>query len=276
MITMTVSYCSGYFGWFADIVNDLDLYILLNGRKRFELFSPADALKLYTHGEISRVHKNGRINYTGIETDADGSHDDAVNEQRAALRTKLAEIAVREAEAAVEQNLPGSKERLRKAEEELDDALCDILETGNDEFDDFDELSENDEEEETESLSGTEERQTKRLKVSSNDPPDNPLNFSKVDLRKEYIDESEYSLFKYARKLTCELLPGQMLFLPAGWFHCVTSFSDEESVASNILDFGGHVAINYWMHPPSNEDYSSPYSNDYWLNDWKLRGPNPT
>ena len=40
-------------------------YVLLRGRKRFRLFSPADAHRMYTHGRIRKVHSNGRINYVG-------------------------------------------------------------------------------------------------------------------------------------------------------------------------------------------------------------------
>lgn len=38
-----------------------------------------------------------------------------------------------------------------------------------------------------------------------------------------------------------DLRPGQMLYLPASWFHEVTSFSDNGKP---------HMAFNYWMHPP--------------------------
>lgn len=40
-----------------------NLYILVQGRKRFTIFSPADALKLFTVGKIHRVFSNGVIDY---------------------------------------------------------------------------------------------------------------------------------------------------------------------------------------------------------------------
>ena len=49
-----------------------NLYVLLRGSKKITLYSPAYAEKMYTVGEISRVHPNGRINYVGQETLADG------------------------------------------------------------------------------------------------------------------------------------------------------------------------------------------------------------
>lgn len=37
---------------------------------------------------------------------------------------------------------------------------------------------------------------------------------------------------------------GQALYLPAGWFHEVTSYSGSAGTA--------HIALNYWFHPPDN------------------------
>ena len=66
---------------------------------------------------------------------------------------------------------------------------------------------------------------------------------------------------------------GQMLFLPAGWFHEVTSFS---SAASKV-----HVAVNYWFHPSDANvtplphtpmpPVDCPYSGDYWPVMWNER-----
>lgn len=42
--------------------------------------------------------------------------------------------------------------------------------------------------------------------------------------------------------LECEVRAGQMLYLPAGWFHEVTSFSTAASPT--------HVALNYWWAAP--------------------------
>lgn len=51
-----------------------NIYILLRGEKRFTLISPVEAPNLYTVGQISVVHPNGRINYEGqLPTKADGS-----------------------------------------------------------------------------------------------------------------------------------------------------------------------------------------------------------
>jgi len=57
-----------------------------------------------------------------------------------------------------------------------------------------------------------------------------------------------------------ELCAGESLYLPAGWFHEVTSLND-----------GGaeHMALNYWLHPPTNlkpgaAGFERPYSSNFW------------
>ena len=70
-----------------------------------------------------------------------------------------------------------------------------------------------------------------------------------------------------------DLKAGQMLFLPAGWFHEVTSYSTEktgksehQNIKSSSLE-GCHMALNYWYHPPDAlqaTDYGSPYQYDFW------------
>lgn len=59
---------------------------------------------------------------------------------------------------------------------------------------------------------------------------------------------------------------GEMLYLPAGWFHEVTSVGGPEA--------GGHLALNYWMHPPDNLHASpsdSPYVHLLWPALWQKR-----
>lgn len=50
-----------------------NLYIVLKGEKTFNLFSPSEHNNMYTLGKIVKVHPNGRINYEGQLTEADGS-----------------------------------------------------------------------------------------------------------------------------------------------------------------------------------------------------------
>eukprot|EP01127_Copromyxa_protea_P019876 TRINITY_DN6540_c0_g1_i13.p1 TRINITY_DN6540_c0_g1~~TRINITY_DN6540_c0_g1_i13.p1 ORF type:complete len:308 (+),score=87.89 TRINITY_DN6540_c0_g1_i13:630-1553(+) len=49
-----------------------NLYVLVKGKKRFTIAAPSDAPYLYTKAKISKIHKNGLINYDS-NTRADGS-----------------------------------------------------------------------------------------------------------------------------------------------------------------------------------------------------------
>lgn len=62
------------------------------------------------------------------------------------------------------------------------------------------------------------------------------------------------------RPIEVHLRPGQMLYLPAGWYHEVTSYCDESdnaqsmesgNVNDNETDANVHMALNYWFHPPT-------------------------
>ena len=49
-----------------------------------------------------------------------------------------------------------------------------------------------------------------------------------------------------------------MLYVPAGWFHEVTSFSGAAGSCT-------HLALNFWCHPPDNLDpspagFAAPYT----------------
>lgn len=47
-----------------------------------------------------------------------------------------------------------------------------------------------------------------------------------------------------AAAVECTVEAGQALYLPAGWFHEVTSYATQESRI--------HLALNFWYHPPDN------------------------
>ena len=42
-----------------------NLYILLQGRKKFRLYDPSQVQHMYTYGRLRKVHRNGRIVYEG-------------------------------------------------------------------------------------------------------------------------------------------------------------------------------------------------------------------
>ena len=57
-----------------------NLYLLLNGRKRFTIAPPCDAAAMSLRGSITKIHENGLINYGGTLTRSDGAPIDAVIE----------------------------------------------------------------------------------------------------------------------------------------------------------------------------------------------------
>jgi ribosomal protein L16 Arg81 hydroxylase len=63
-------------------------------------------------------------------------------------------------------------------------------------------------------------------------------------------------------ELSVTLNAGEMLYLPAGWFHEVRSVGAPPE---------GHMAVNFWFHPPDSDRFDAPYADDFWKKDWELR-----
>ena len=58
------------------------------------------------------------------------------------------------------------------------------------------------------------------------------------------------------RHLTAKLDVGDLLYLPASWFHEVISYGG---------DIGGHLALNLWMAPPCRSaTFEAPYEDGFW------------
>merc|ERR1712000_797082 len=122
---------------------------------------------------------------------------------------------------------------------------------GKDDFDDFDDdddaaattkKQKKDKKEKNKSEDEEEETEMVRIKDADGSGPALPQNFSKVDMTLPADQrEARWPLLREASMIECEVRAGDMLFLPAGWFHNVTSFSDN--------DAGLHMAFNYWFHP---------------------------
>ena len=77
----------------------------------------------------------------------------------------------------------------------------------------------------------------------------------------------------WAQQPTCDMVfhPGEVLYLPAGWFHEVTSLNGDDDVHSDTPSV--HMALNYWFHPPDNLDpvngHRKPYLRPFWPDMWK-------
>lgn len=278
-----------------------NLYLLLHGSKRFTLFAPSDAFNLYTHGKIAKVHPNGLINYSNREaTRADGASEQDLAqhkiEQLEAMLDNMDEDAIAGGpeRAAIEAQLAAAEEAA------LD--LVDPFDADGDDFDDMmddimDDVEFSDEDEESEEEVAPKSRRgssTKSAKNSKNSKksrkekvvekeeseeeedevleaaelkPEEPNSFSKISVAELHNPTREthnkWPLLKKAIRTTVHLKPGEMLYLPAGWFHEVTSSNGSVDKAAP------HVAFNYWMHPPSTDSYVNPYEDNYWPAQWK-------
>jgi hypothetical protein len=117
-----------------------------------------------------------------------------------------------------------------------------------------------------------------------------PSSFSKVvtslsdDLLKEKFPKY---LEARGRELNVTLNEGEMLYLPCGWFHEVTSMNATEPAATGAHKSKGkgkskagddnksapfHMAVNYWFHPPDGPSFDHPYADSFWPDNWRQRG----
>ena len=218
-----------------------NLYLLLDGRKRFALFCPADAPCLYPTGRLSAVHPNGLINYAGGASRDDGAHPiPLLARRRRAVHARL-HAAEQQVRGASPESLSQARAELRAAEQQLDQLLEALLEAGlsGDSDDDNDNREDADD---------YEDDNKKERKL----PDEAPLPHFSLVGRLELADHSRFPLLNRVRPIYVTLEPGDMLYLPAGWFHDVTSY-------------GHSCAVNYWLYPPSlNAPFSQPYPDDFW------------
>ncbi|SCU91122.1 LADA_0F08218g1_1 [Lachancea dasiensis] len=212
-----------------------NIYIPISGHKRFTLFSPKDAGKMYTRGVIRKVYNSGVIDYARCEKSPfwRNLRDDGAI---------VAEVAHFEL-----QNNPSladaDKERLQKIVDQDERQIDAAYEQG-------------------------------KL-----DPP----SFSSIVPAIIHLDKIEdglvrdniynkavehWPLFFKANRIAVDLGPGEMLYLPTGWFHEVTSFGKQ---GSSTLEDQIHVAVNYWFAPPNGTTTDNLYPNkdNYWSLDYE-------
>lgn len=217
-----------------------NLYIPVAGRKRFTLFAPSDAAKMYTVGNIRQVHASGVIDY--------------VPDARAPLWRQLRDDGAILAEAY----------KLLLERSDHGDGELDAEQKTR-----YERLVEQDRRQQDQ---GEPPSSTGLDPPSFSAVPPAVVHLDKITDKKlrESIDRAsgtKWPLFRGANRLTAELRPGEMLYLPTGWFHEVTSFGGEEPNASDV-----HIAVNYWFTPPTGKTIDSVYDqgDKYWPNDYKL------
>lgn len=259
-----------------------NLYIMLKGEKEFTLCSPAYAHLFYLNGPVTKIHKNGRFNYLGQPTHADGRD---IKAEKALEASRALEIVM---------SNENDDDEVEKALEAVLDAEMDGQDNFFDEDDSgdgsdgeiFDDDEEEDEEEEyddsadDDKLNENQHIIGKKRQISSINSVNNseilkpkklekkiPNSFSLVDtsLSDEEL-KKKFPLFLEAKKhcIKITIKAGQMLFIPCGWFHEVKSKGST-----------GHVAFNYWFHPPDNDNFNKPYQSDFWLELYKQRKIEP-
>jgi hypothetical protein len=228
-----------------------NLYIVIKGRKRFRLFPPSAVHAMYVNGQPVKIYANGRIVYKGQRNVmADGSNQVDVNLWQ---NKRWAEAQLEAAEKAFEREESDCGEWLVRAEADLEAAMDDLAEIWS-------------------------KRKRRKEKKKPNAPEPEPESFSQVELS---LSEEELSrrfpLFPgLSAALECEVKAGEMMYPPAGWFHEVTSFNNENEIKDNANGSRMHLALNYWFHPPDNlqtgdEGFLHPYTTKYWPELWEAR-----
>ncbi len=269
-----------------------NLYVVLRGTKHFRLYSPADTHNMYTRGKLAKVHANGRINYEGEITTAYGADPSSYEAAQAQVAREEAEKRLVKAEKAFEEGKPGAEEELEQAEAMLDKAMEAILDAEQDDDDDeedafcletakeedvvgmtcnLDELSTSsgEDDDNMNDMDDMDDMGTNGLRRIVDKTVKNPTNFSRVDpsiLDDVQTLQSYFPKILDAKSAVCECHAGDILYLPASWFHEVRSSSENAATAK------GHMAFNYWFHPPdAQNDFDAPYTTDFWPNDFKDR-----
>jgi len=213
-----------------------NLYVLLKGRKRFRLFSPRDAQEMKTHGNIKRVWQNGCICYSK-DILADGVHRD--DRKRFEVETRQKEIE-NEMEIIQKKLKYGSSNLLEETYARLETELEDILESS------LSLMMENE----------TSTHRSTKIEIKNKMPP----HFSQIDINNVNTHTPSFREAYTNRMATVEIEEGDMLYLPAGWFHEVQSKPSAESP--------WHFAFNYWFHPPTTSSFEEPYDSKYHSNVW--------
>ena len=239
------------------------------------LFPPTQASNLYPHGKIDTIHRNGLISYKHNIVRPDGL--EVLEAARFRVRALEEKIAVTKGKR--------EKKKLEALLEEAIDAEMDLLveEGGDDDFarmelDDEDEDGDegfpededsDDDQEGTESLVSSRSKGKSKANVTGEHNEDGePSSFSRITtslLHRHFTlpttaisvdsgSSTKFDLSKTSAPFVVDISPGEMLYLPASWWHEVTS-SSPDNKKSNV-----HMAFNYWFYPPDGlEKFDEPY-----------------
>lgn len=237
-----------------------NLYILLQGHKRFVLFPPSAHEHLHIRGDLTHVHPNGLLVYDDAPIRADGLDELDAAHWRVVARSKRASKK-RRVEGGAHDSYAEAKDAWQQLRAERETEEAEEEEEEEDEDEALGVLDGGDAESEAGDM---DEGEALLANLEGDEPP----SFSLI---KPYQLHAHFGIEPGMQKpegatstlapgpscpapLVVELKAGQMLYLPASWFHEVTSWASES---------GPHMAFNYWMHPPDGQ--SSAYADsDIW------------
>ena len=227
--------CSGLHHDFHD-----NFYWVQAGRKRLYLYPPTSPIPVY--GNIHTIHSiNGLISYTTQPTCADG--------------VPLALLSSHATKDEKEQESDHVDE-----DDDDDDEEEVVIGKGFDyESDGEDGTNIDFTRDDYEIVEDTDTTSNEKNEIEVDDAkqpaaPKPPDHFSPVNLDDPSLFD-DYPMMRECQPLIVELKNGDMLYLPASWFHCVWSYADEDEF---------HIAVNYWYHPPDQLDaFETPYQSDY-------------
>ena len=280
--------CSGLHHDFHD-----NFYLLVKGRKEFRLYSPNVAYEMETYGTIERIYPNGVISYVGNETRSDGiplkllegkdeeeddEEDDDDEEEELVLGKGFDYVSSSEEEEEEEEVEGNGKHEdgspASKRARIMIGGGDDDEEDGFDAVDDYDEMmladqqkEDNYDEKDGDSGEPPKMQPPQQHDDDANEEERRPNHFSRIGNPTDPNTASKFPKFveRCPECIVVVLTAGQSLYLPAGWFHSVTSMGDEVNEDNNEgnSNDGIHMAINYWYYPPDNLDnFEHPYQHD--------------
>ncbi|KRX05648.1 hypothetical protein PPERSA_09788 [Pseudocohnilembus persalinus] len=244
-----------------------NIYVLVKGKKKFTISCPVNVQELKVNGDVKVVHKNGLIALNS-DCQSDGHFSDDSESENEDSRSfqfgqnfndemfNLTPKELKKKLNQIQQKINNLKEQINKNPENIEDLKFQLGEAEQNEeelldielgltlkgeqiIDDFDEN----------------EDENLKADVDEDDEQEEPLQEDPDNFVISKLQKVNYH--RLCSVFEVIVNEGQMLYLPASWYHQVNSYGEF------------HFAFNYWMHPPNNDKFEQPYKTQYWENRYK-------